>query len=130
MTLKFKRNIYLEKLGNLMSTDLASKTPSFAYLNMDGVSRSWILISAISTPYILWLLFKLRKFGWLISFSVFILIPFVCNYLFIESTKASLLVSGISLLNWVVFLFFLKQTYRDWREPDFRNAPGSDFDHN
>lgn len=127
MTLKFKRNIYLEKLGNLMSTDISSKTPAIAYLNMDGVSRSWVLISLISTPYILWLLFKLRKFGWLISFTILVLIPFVSNYLFIESTNASLLVSGIAVINWAVFLFFLKSSYQSWGEPDFKNTPDSDY---
>lgn len=127
MSLKFKRDIYLDKLGKVMGFDLSSRTPSIAYLNPDGLARSWILISAISTPYILWLLFKLRKFGWLISFSVFVLIPFLFNYFIITSANASILVSGIALLNWGIFLFLLKSSYDNWQEPDFKNTPGSDF---
>lgn len=128
MTLKFKRNIYLEKLGKVMGFDLSSKTPSFAYLNMDGTARSWVLISAISTPYILWLLFKLKKFGWLISFFVFVLVPFLYNYFILTSINARLLVSGIALLNWGIFLFLLKSSYKNWQEPDFKNTLGSDFE--
>lgn len=127
MSIKFKRNYYLDKLEKVLSYDLSSRTPSIAFLNMDGVARSWILISILSTPYILWLLLKLRKFGWLITFSVFVLIPFVCNYLLIQKDLARLLISLIALLNWAVFLFFLKQSYRDWKEPNFTNTPGSDF---
>lgn len=67
MSLKFKRNYYLDKLDKLMSTEASSKTPSIAYLNPDGVARGWILIAAVSTPYLLWLLFKLKKI-WLAGF--------------------------------------------------------------
>lgn len=127
MSLKFKRNSHLEKLDKVMGADLSSKTPSLAYLNPDGVARSWVLISAISTPYILWLLFKLKKFGWLISFVVFILVPFLLNYMMIASPNAHILVWAIILINWVVFLFLLKSSYQNWREPDFKNTPNSDF---
>lgn len=128
MSLKFKRNYYLDKLDKLMSTEASSKTPSIAYLNPDGVARGWILIAAISTPYLLWLLFKLKKFGWLISFAVFVLVPFLANYFFISDTNASLLAWAITLIDWATFLFLLKNSYNTWREPDFTNTPGSDFE--
>ena len=128
MALKFKRNSYLDKLAKLIETDFSSKSPSFAYLNPDGLARSWVLISVISTPYILWLLFKLRKFGWLISFVVFVLAPFLLNYMIIASPNASIFFWAITLINWAVFLFLLKSSYKNWREPDFKNKQGSDFE--
>lgn len=127
MSLKFKRNYYLDKLDKLMSTEASSKTPSIAYLNPDGVARAWIFIAAISTPYLLWLLFRLQKFGWVISFALFVLAPFLVNYFFISDTNASLLVWAITLIDWGVFLFLLKNSYNTWREPDFKNTPGSDY---
>lgn len=127
MSLKFKRNYHLDKLDKLMSTEASSKTPSIAYLNPDGVARGWILIAAVSTPYLLWLLFKLQKFGWLVSFAVFVLAPFLVNYFFISDTNAGLLVWAITLIDWAVFLFLLKNSYNTWREPDFKNTPGSDY---
>lgn len=128
MSLKFKRNYHLDKLDKLMSTEASSKTPSIAYLNPDGVARGWILIAAVSTPYLLWLLFKLKKFGWLVSFTVFVLAPFLINYFIIADTSAGLLVWAITLIDWGVFLFLLKNSYNTWREPDFKNTPGSDFE--
>jgi len=128
MPLKFEKNIYLEKLEKLMEYDLSSKTPSFAYVNMDGVSQSWVLISVIATPYILWLLFKLRKLGWLMSFFFFVLAPFCYNYFMVTSSNAGILVWAITLLNWAVFLFLLKSSYKNWREPYFKNKPGADFE--
>lgn len=53
MPLKYKKNYHLDKLAKLLDADFSSKTPLLAYLNPDGVSRSWILISMICTPYIL-----------------------------------------------------------------------------
>lgn len=127
MSLKFKRNYHLDKLDKLMSAETSSKTPSVAYLNPDGVARAWIFMAAISTPYLLWLLFKLQKFGWVISFLVLVLTPFLINYFIIADTNASLLVWAITLIDWAVFLFLLKNSYNTWREPDFKNTPGSDF---
>lgn len=127
MSLKFKRNYYLDKLDKLMSTEGSSKTPSIAYLNPDGVARAWILIAAVSTPYLLWLLFKLKRFGWLVSFTLFVLAPFLANYFLIVDTNVGLLVWGITLIDWAVFLFLLKNSYNTWREPDFKNTPGSDY---
>ena len=127
MTLKFKRNIYLEKLDKVMGADYSSKTPGIAYLNPDGVARAWVLVAILSTPHLLWLLLRLKKHGWLLSFTILVLIPFVSNYLFIESTNSSLLVSGVAVINWAVFLFLLKSSHRTWREPDLNNTPGSDF---
>lgn len=127
MSLKFKRNYYLDKLDKLMSTEASSKTPSIVYLNPDGVARSWILIAVISTPYLLWLLFKLQKFGWLVSFTIFILVPFMVNYFYISNTNAGLMILAITLIDWAVFLFLLKNSYNTWKEPDFKNTPGSDF---
>jgi len=127
MALNFKQNSNLEKLGRVMGVDLSSRTPSIAYINMDGVSRLWVLTSIISTPYILWLLFKLKKYGWLISFSIFVVTPVLLGYFLTQNTTISLLFKGIALINWAVFLFLLRSSYRDWEEPYFKNTPGSDF---
>ncbi len=128
MSLKFKRNRYLDKLDKLMSVDFSSKTPTLAYLNMDGTARSWVLIAAFSTPYVLWLLFRLKKFGWIISFLIFVLIPFLYNYTTISNTNAAIFIYLLAAINWIIFLFLLKNSYQNWREPDFKNTPGSDFE--
>ncbi len=127
MPIKFKRNYYLEKLDKLMNTDVSARAPSIVYLNPDGLARSWILVSIASTPYILWLLFKLKKFGWLISFALFVLLPFVLGYFVFRGELIAIILPLIALLNLGVFLFLLKHSYLDWREPDFTNTPGSDY---
>jgi hypothetical protein len=127
MALNFKQNSNLEKLGRVMGVDLSSRTPTIAYINMDGVSRLWVLTSIISTPYILWLLFKLKKYGWLISFSIFVVSPVLLGYFLTQNTTISLLFKGIALINWAVFLFLLRSNYRDWEEPYFKHTPSSDF---
>ena len=128
MSLKFKKNIYLEKLDRLMGYDLSSNTPPIAYLNIDGVARAWIFISVLTTPYIVWLLFRLKKFGWFFSFFIFVVAPFLYNIFGISNVNASIFISLLATINWCVFLFLLKSSYQSWREPDFKNTPGSDFE--
>ena len=115
----FKKNPDLEKLEKILEADFSSNSPTISYINPDGLANTWILISTISTPYILWLLFKLKKFGWLASFAVFVLAPFLYNYKMIENINAKILVSLLTVLIWGIFLFLLKISYKEWREPEF-----------
>jgi len=126
MSIKFKRNIYLDKLSKIIDVDYTSKTPTLSFIYADGVARGWILVAAISTPYVLWLLYKLRKFNWIVCFIVFVLAPFIYSYN-VTSINAVLLIRAVATVNWVVFLILLKNSYRNWQEPIFTHSPGSDF---
>lgn len=110
-----------------MGIDFSAKSPTPSYLYPDMLARLWLLISVLSTPYILWLLFKLKKFGWLISFSVFVLLPFVLGYFVLVGELMNIVLPSLALLNLGIFLFLLKHSYPDWKDPVFRNTPGSDF---
>ena len=110
-----------------MGTDFSAKSPTLSYLYPDMLARLWLLISVLSTPYILWLLFKLKKFSWLISFSVFVLLPFVLGYFVLVGELMNIVLPSLALLNLAIFLFLLKHSYPDWRDPVFKNTPGSDF---
>lgn len=110
-----------------MGADFSSKTPSIAYLAPDSTARAWMAISILATPYILWILFKLKRYGWILSFFLFVVLPYVIGFSFIEIEVIRLSMYYLPLLNLVVYFFLLKQTYPEWREPLFINKPGSDF---
>lgn len=121
MSFTFKKNPDLEKLEKIITLDFSSKSPTIAYINPDALANTWILVAFICTPYILWLLFKLKKFGWLISFTIFVIAPFTSAYFIFTSDIVRILVHSLALLNIVVFLFILKTSYKDWRDPEFKN---------
>lgn len=125
----FKSNANLDKLGRVLGFNLSDRAPAGSMLFLDAMSKAWILLSILATPYILWLLFKLKRFGWLISFLLVVLFPYLAGILFIENELLRIALIYVPFLNLAVYLFLLKQTYPDWREPIFINRPGSDFTH-
>ncbi len=124
--LRFKKDPYLVKLDRIMGTS-PPDSPSMLYLFPDQLSGGWIVLSILATPYILWLLFKLKRYGWLISFSLFIIAPFLIGFSFIEDGLFRMALTYLPLLNLGVFHFLLKQSYPEWKEPVFSNTPGSDY---
>ena len=124
--LLFKPNADLDKLGKLLGFNLSDKAPPGSMLFLDAMSKAWIFLSILATPYILWLLFKLKRFGWVISFLLVVLLPYLAGIVFIENEVLRIGLIYIPFLNLAVYLFLLKQTYPDWREPIFINKPESD----
>lgn len=112
-----------------MGADFSAKTPSILYIAPDSVAKAWVATSILATPYILWILFKLKRFGWITSFFVFVVLPYVLGFNFIEVELLRISMIYLPLVNLSVYYFLLKQTYPNWYEPIFRNIPGSDYKH-
>tara|TARA_R110000868_G_scaffold306734_1_gene568018 strand:- start:49969 stop:50364 length:396 start_codon:yes stop_codon:yes gene_type:complete len=125
--LVFKSSPYLKKLDRVMGFDPTSHAPSSSFLFLDSMARATILISIIATPYILWLLFKLKRFGWLFSFILFVLVPFIIGFRFIENEILRVGLTYLPILTLAVFHYLLQQTYPNWKDPIFINKPGSDY---
>ncbi len=123
----YKPNAYLDKLDRIMGVDLSNKTPTLMYIAPDSTAKAWIATSILASPYIIWILFRLKRFGWVISFFLFVVLPYVLGFSFIEIELLRLCMVYLPLLNLTVYFFLLKQTYPSWREPIFINKPGSDF---
>lgn len=127
MTLRFKNDPDLDRLDRILNFDFSGATPSIAYLTPAGTSQAWIMAAVLATPVILWILIKKRRFGWLIFFFFFVLAPWIASIYFLGGGNYGFIFSFLPILFLYVYLFLLKQTYKDWREPIFRNKHGSGF---
>ena len=119
MSLSFKSNSYLEKLDSILNFDLSTKLPSSILIFQDAIAQTSIALAIISFPYVLYLLFRLKKYGWIIFFFIFVFTPTVFFHYLLKNTEW-LILANLSLLLFLgIYLFLLKLTSNDWKEPNF-----------
>lgn len=121
MSILYKPDRDLNRLERILTFDLEEFTPGFWFLSPTLTGYAWILISILATPFILWVLIKKRRYGWIISFLVLVLAPWVLTNRFVGGMEMGYLFFGFPLLLHYIYLFMLKQSYKDWREPIFIN---------
>lgn len=112
-----KYSLYWERLDNIFAFGEGS-LPSYLYFFPDQLARVWILISIVATPYILWLLFKLKKYGWLVTFFIFVGLPFMVTAR-INYPNLQLLTGAFAIAMLIIFHYLLRISYKNWREPVF-----------
>jgi Ca2+/Na+ antiporter len=117
--IRFKKNPHLDHLDRIFNFDLASFLPPVFSIFVDQISKSSVVLAIIVSPYILYLLFRLKKYGWLLFFLIFVGVPSVGSHQLLGGTDWSMLVYFIFLIFLAVYLFILNMSYKDWREPIF-----------
>ncbi|MFD2531063.1 hypothetical protein [Gracilimonas halophila] len=128
MPLLYKRNHHLERLDKILNYGIDDAVPAPFYFVPDSVGSIGILVAIVSTPVILWSLFRLKRYGWLLSFFLFIMLPYIATYYFIPNSSWNFVFVIIPLAFLSVYYFILRLTIPNWKEPIFINKPGSDFE--
>jgi len=77
-----------------------------------------IISSIIFTPYMLHILYKEKKYGWIMFFAIIVIIPTLLNFTNIESmlfkNSINLIILGIVYL----YYFILRLCINDWIEEE------------
>lgn len=127
MALRYKRNSHLERLHKILNFGIDDAIPTPFYLFPDSVGSISILVAIVSTPVILWTLFRLKRYGWLLSFFLFIMLPYIAIYYFIPHSSWHFVLMIIPLVFLFIYYFILRLTIPTWKDPIFISTPGSDF---
>jgi hypothetical protein len=72
------------------------------------------IAAIIFIPFMIKVLYEERKWGWIISFIVIILLPGIIIYLINIPTGTKMLLSYIPLAFFFLYCFTLRMTVRDW----------------
>lgn len=124
----YKNNPDLKRLNKILNYDLDDKMPGAGYLFHGLYGTLGMLLALIGTPLILWSLVKLKRFGWVIAFTVLIAIPlFISGRGIGGEGYLDLVILYVTIGIWVIYMALLRITARDWEEPIFLNRPGSDL---
>jgi len=116
---KYKPDPYLAKLDKIFGANYEDATPSVFYLFPDAIANLWMVTSILATPYILWILFKLKKFGWILFFFLFTILPTWVGFNFITNDLIRSIFVYLPILNIAIYHILLKMTYPAWKEMMF-----------
>lgn len=102
---RFREILFFE-----LSTSVAFVLFSFYPINLYII----IIAAILFTPYMLYVLFKERKYGWIVMFFLVVVLPYPILYLIIGDY---ILLSGWMLLPIIPFYFYcfiIKFSVEDW----------------
>jgi len=78
------------------------------------------LAAVLFAPFMLFVLFKENRYGWITFFILLVLLPVLIDVLFFYKTDAYLILLYLPLAFFYFYCFLLKITIRDWIQE--RNA--------
>lgn len=115
---------HLKKLNYYLNFEVSSVIFYLLFLFLSSTITIIILGSAalIFTPYMLFVLFKEKKTGWLITFLIMVILPFIAGMLFYSTEVKSMILPNVTFGTFFLYCFLLKMSTRDWvSDEDARN---------
>jgi hypothetical protein len=75
-----------------------------------------IIAAILFAPFMLYVLFKEKRYGWIIFFIIIVLLPLLIDVLFFYHTNVYLILLFIPLALFYFYCFLLRITIRDWMQ--------------
>ncbi len=72
------------------------------------------VLAVVFAPYVLWVLCKNGKTGWLVTFAVVVGIPVGLEFVHVSDVVASTVLRFLPLLTFYFFCFVLRFSVADW----------------
>jgi hypothetical protein len=114
MEIIISKNYRLQRLHYWLKYELSSSV----LLLLSWLGSLLILLATFAailfTPYMLTILFKEKKFGWVTSFIITVLLPAVFIWIYFSGSDYSYFLFLIPLAFFYFYCFLLRITVHDW----------------
>lgn len=109
----------MRRLYYILNYELSTST----LLLLAGLGPLFIVIAMLTsllfTPYMLYVLYKDEKYGWIITFSLFVIIPTLLNFIQVDSMMFKSSLNYVVLGMFYFYCFLLRFSVKDWLEEEF-----------
>ena len=107
-------HVHLNRISQILNFELAS-TVLFVFSFMHSIFLIVAIIAAfLFIPYLLYVLFKERRFGWIASLVTVIFAPLVISIPFGITSEYLSIILMVSLLLFYFYCFVIKMSIREW----------------
>lgn len=109
----------LQKLNHWLNYEISSVgLGGLAFFIPFGLVLTLLKWAAvIFTPCMLWRLFKARRFGWIVGFGIFVVLPFLAGWFMVKDDLiASIFTSMIPLAAFYLYTCVLRVVVGEWLE--------------
>ena len=114
-TLLSEKN-HLERIQSILRIEM----PAYLLLSISLFSSIRFLILKIwilfLSPYLIFILFRLKKFGWITSFCLIVIVPLILSWFNFTGSLLSTIFTILPYLTFLIFTFLLKMVIPDWLE--------------
>lgn len=114
-TLLSEKN-HLERIQSILRIEI----PAYLLLSISLFSSIRFLILKIwilfLSPYLIFILFRLKKFGWITSFCLIVIVPLILSWFNFTGSLLSTIFTILPYLTFLIFTFLLKMVIPDWLE--------------
>ncbi len=111
------RQSHIKRLDYYLNYQLSTSVLCIIILlsaTLQGILVLFLYLAAlIFIPYLLFVLIKEKKYGWIAAFIIFVAAPFITSKIFITGAYASL-ADLVALGSFYLYCFLLKMITRDW----------------
>jgi len=105
--------VNLERLSRILSYHISTAVLFMASFFLPVLPLA-ALAAVLFAPYMLFVLFQERKYGWVIFFLLFVLLPILPIILLFYHSDYFMILLSLPLAFFYFYCFFLKITIRDW----------------
>jgi hypothetical protein len=114
---------HLDRLATLLNYEISSLTLYFLSYLVKVLLFGAIIAAIIFTPYMIFVLFREKKYNWLIFFFLFIICPLITIEFFIVETNVKLFLRTIPWGLFFIYCLLLKFSVNDWiREREWKRV--------
>jgi hypothetical protein len=104
----------IHRLNEILNYELSTSV-IYMFMFFSSLFLPVVLLAIVLfTPYLLYVLFKERKFGWITAFFVLVILPYLIGILFLPSFSAAGMFSTMAMGLFYLYCFLLKMSTREW----------------
>jgi len=108
--------IHLERIQSILRIEI----PAYLLLSISLFSGIGFLILKIVilflSPYLIFILFQLKKFGWITAFCLIVIVPLILSWFNFAGSLSNTIFTILPYLTFLIFTFLLKMVIPDWLE--------------
>ena len=114
----------IDRLSGILNYHLSTIALYFLWFFSPALFLA-VIAAVLFAPYMLFVLFREKRYGWITFFIVLVLLPVLIDVLFFYHTGAYLILLFLPLAFFYFYCFLLKITIQDWIQE--RNAINERF---
>ena len=104
----------VNRLGLILNYELASST-LLLLSYMSGIFLTLAIVAAILfAPYLAYVLFTEKRFGWIVSFIIIVLCPIIISFLLGITEEYFSIILIVTLALFYFYCFVIRMSVREW----------------
>ena len=114
MGTSLSERFHLERIQSILRIEI----PAYILFSLSVFTGAGFILLKIAVlifaPYLLYVLYRVKKYGWIAFFFAFVLLPYILSRLIPMGSLLSVIFNAFPLLIFLIYTFLLKMAIPEW----------------